>query len=110
LSAEDEYNVRAEDYVMEMPQSNERISGRDKMREFQETYPNPPSIKLRRIVGEGDLFVVEGLSDYGTEVSHVSDIVEFKNGKIWRETRYYAAPFEAPEWRAQWVEPITPIK
>jgi len=108
LSTEDEYNVRAEDYVMEMPQSNERIVGRDKMREFQEAYPNPPSIKLRRIVGAGNLFVVEGVSDYGTEVSNVADIVEFKDGKIWRETRYYAAPFEAPEWRAKWVEPIPP--
>jgi hypothetical protein len=31
-------------------------------------------------------------------------IVEFRDGKIWRDTRYYAEPFEAPEWRAQWVE------
>jgi hypothetical protein len=31
-------------------------------------------------------------------------IVEFRDGKIWRDTRYYAQPFEAPEWRAQWVE------
>ncbi len=54
LSAEDEYNLRADDYVMEMPQSSERIVGRDKMREFQKAYPNPPSIKLRRIIGEGD--------------------------------------------------------
>jgi hypothetical protein len=27
-----------------------------------------------------------------------------RDGKIWRDTRYYAEPFEAPEWRAQWVE------
>jgi hypothetical protein len=32
LSAEAEYNVRHEDYVMEMPQSEERIRGREKMR------------------------------------------------------------------------------
>ncbi len=50
--------------------------------------------------------MVEGISDYGPEVSHVADIVEFKDGKIWRETRYYAAPFDAPKWRAKWVEPI----
>jgi hypothetical protein len=31
-------------------------------------------------------------------------IVELKGGKMWRDTRYYAEPFEAPEWRAQWVE------
>ena len=26
--------------------------------------------------------------------------------RIARETRYYAEPFPAPEWRAQWAEPI----
>ncbi len=31
-------------------------------------------------------------------------IYELKDGKIWRDTRYYSQPFEAPEWRAQWVE------
>jgi hypothetical protein len=31
-------------------------------------------------------------------------IVEFRDGKIVRETRYYADPFEAPAWRAEWVE------
>jgi hypothetical protein len=32
--------------------------------------------------------------------------VEFRDGTIWRDTRYYAEPFQAPEWRAQWVEPM----
>jgi hypothetical protein len=50
LSAEAEYEVRHEDYVMEMPQSRERIKGREKMRLFQEDYPAPPTIQLRRVV------------------------------------------------------------
>jgi hypothetical protein len=105
LSPDEEYDARAEDYVMEMPQSGERIVGRDRMKAFQEAYPNPPSAKLRRIVGSGDLFIVEGRSDYGNEVAFVADIVEFDgDGKIARETRYYAGPFEPPEWRAEWVE------
>jgi quercetin dioxygenase-like cupin family protein len=29
-------------------------------------------------------------------------------GKIWRDTRYFAEPFETPEWRAQWVERMDP--
>jgi hypothetical protein len=106
LSPDEEYNLRAEDYVMDMPQSGERILGRDRMRAFQEAYPNPPSAQLRRIVGEGDVFVMEAISDYGNEVAFVANIVEFKHGKIVRETRYYASPFAAPEWRRQWVEPI----
>jgi hypothetical protein len=31
-------------------------------------------------------------------------IVELKDGKMWRDTRYYAEPFEAPEWRTHLVE------
>jgi hypothetical protein len=107
LSVEDEHAARTEDYVMEMPQSGERIVGRDRMRAFQEAYPNPPDARVRRIVGSGDLFVMEAFADYGGEVARVVDVVEFRDGKIAKETRYYAAPFDAPEWRAQWVEPIS---
>jgi hypothetical protein len=52
LSTEAEYNVRHEDYVMEMPQSGEHIRGREKMRQLQEDYPAPPTIQLRRVVLE----------------------------------------------------------
>jgi SnoaL-like protein len=104
LSPEEEYEIRHEDYVMEMPQSGERIRGRQKMRAFQEAYPNPPAMRLRRIIVEGHLWIMEGVSDYGGEIYHQIAIVELRDGKIWRETRYYAEPFEAPEWRAQWVE------
>jgi SnoaL-like domain len=107
LSPEAEYELRHPDYVMEMPQSGERIRGRDTMRAFQEAYPNPPTIQPRRVVGSGDVWVVEGRSDYGGgQIFHVSMIVEFRDGKIWRDTRYYAEPFAPPEWRAQWVEPM----
>jgi ketosteroid isomerase-like protein len=105
LSPEAEYELRHPDYVMEMPQSGERIRGRDNMRAFQEAYPNPPTITPRRVVGSGDVWVIEGRSDYGGgQIYHVAMIVEFRDGKIWRDTRYYAEPFQAPDWRAQWVE------
>ncbi len=105
LSAAAEYEMRHEDYVMEMPQSGERIRGREKMREFQEAYPTPPSIQLRRVLVRDGLWVVEGVNDYGGgQVFDVVLLIELKDGKMWRDRRYYAEPFEAPEWRAQWVE------
>jgi hypothetical protein len=105
LSPEQEYEARSPEYVMEMPQSGERIVGRDAMLAMQRAYPNPPDAKVRRIIGSGDLFVMEAVSDYpGGGVFHVTDIVEFSGGKIVRETRYYAEPFDPPEWRAEWVE------
>ena len=104
LSPEEEYELRHEDYVMEMPQSGERIRGRQNMREFQEAYPNPPSMQLRRVLVRDELWVAELVSDYGGQVYDVALIIELRDGKMWRDTRYYAEPFEAPEWRAQWVE------
>ena len=109
LSAHEEFNLRHEDYVMEMPQSGERMRGREKMQAFQDAYPNPPSIALRRVTVRDGLWVVEGTNDYGDgKLFNVVLIIELRDGKIWRDTRYYAEPFEAPEWRAQWVERYEP--
>jgi hypothetical protein len=104
LSPEEEYEIRHEDYVMEMPQSGERIRGREKMREFQEAYPSPPTMQLRRVIVREGLWVVEIVSDYGGRIYNSVLIIELRDGKMFRDTRYYAEPFEAPEWRAQWVE------
>jgi hypothetical protein len=108
LSAEAEYATRHEDYVMEMPQSGERIRGRDTMREFQRSFAdnsNPPTIHLRRVTVRDGLWILEGVNDYGEgDVFTVVLILELKDGKIWRDTRYYSEPFDAPPWRADLVE------
>jgi hypothetical protein len=106
LSPQAEYDLRHEDYVMEMPQSRERIRGRDAMRAMQEAFPNPPTITLRRVVGSGRVWVIEGTNDYGGDVWHAVVIFELADdGRIVRDTRYYTQASEAPAWRAEWVEP-----
>jgi hypothetical protein len=113
LDPKEEYDVRhPEDYVLEMPQSGERISGRDSMRRFQESYsthsPSDPirRIHLSRVLVRKNLWVVEGIADYddGREALDVVMILELRDGKMWRDRWYFAEPFEAPQWRAQWVE------
>jgi hypothetical protein len=112
LSPEEEYSVRHEDYVMEMPQSGERIRGRESMRRFQESYstlsPSDPMrrIRVRRVLVRDGLWVVEGVADYddGREALNVILIMELRDGKMWRDRWYFAGPFEAPQWRARWVE------
>jgi hypothetical protein len=89
---------------MEMPQSRERIRGRENMRAMQEHFPNPPHVKVRRVIGSGDLWVVEVENDYDGDVYHAVLILEFRDGKIARDTRYYTTSFEAPAWRSPWVE------
>jgi hypothetical protein len=37
-------------------------------------------------------------------VFDVMPILELRDGKMWRDRWYLAEPFEAPEWRVQWIE------
>lgn len=104
LSAEAEHEMRADDYVLEMPQSGERIVGRERMRAMQRDYPNPPSIQVLRITGAGDHFVVLARSDYSGDIYYVANVVEFADGRIARETRIYGTPFGPPDWRAEYVD------
>ncbi len=111
LSAEEEYEIRHEEYVMEMPQSGESIRGPENMRAFQGSLP--PATLTRRASGYAGCWsgtgwwVVEGVNDYGGgRIFTVVPIIELKDGKMFRDTRYYAEPFEAPEWRARLVERI----
>ena len=103
LSAEAEHELRTDDYVLELPQSGERIVGRDRVREMQREYPAPPSIQILRITGAGDNFVVLGRSDYGGDIYYVANVVEFRDGRIARETRIYGPPFDPPQWRAKYA-------
>ena len=106
LDPDAEYELRHEDFVADMPQSGERIRGRENLRAMQRAFPpdRVPTFQVRRVTGGGDVWTIEAVGDYGGEVYLVVCIVEFRDGKIARETRYYPEPFEPPEWRAQWVE------
>ena len=54
---------------------------------------------------------VEGTIDYGDgfPVSYVG-IGELRDGKVAKMTEYFANPFEAPAWRADFVERMEPVK
>jgi hypothetical protein len=103
-----------DDYVQEWPQSGERIVGRDAAIKLDESYQQAtgtsPKMSLRRILGGGDVYVVEGTIDYGdgTPVSYVG-VAEFQDGKVHKMTEYFANPFPAPEWRAGFVERMEPV-
>jgi hypothetical protein len=59
---------------------------------------------VRRIVGEGNLWVTEYVINYEGKRAYTVSIMEFRDGKVSHETQYFADPFDAPAWRAQWVE------
>ena len=102
-----EYEARHEDFTVEFPQSGERMD-RDGLRKLQERFPSgAPRIQLRRLIGADDLWIAETVIHYTDgKVLHGVSIVEFRDGKIWKETRYYGEPFDALAWRAEWAERI----
>ena len=108
LSPDREYELRAPHFVMEMPQSGERIPGRDAVRSMQEAFPAPPqSVKVRRVVGRGHVWVLEAETDYGEGPWVAAVIVELDDdGLIVRDTRYYAERSAPPAWRSAWVEAL----
>ena len=94
-----------DDAIMDWPQSGEKVVGANNRRGIYQSFPQLPTITPRRIVSDGDLVVAEATLDYGAEIaSKTVFIFEFRDGKIAKETAYWSEPFEAPAWRAKWVE------
>ena len=95
-----------DDYVQDWPQSGERIVGRDNAIAINRHFPGGlPSMRFRRTLAGGDLAVLEVELTYGDGSRYLGvSVIELRDGKVVRETDYFAQPFQAPQWRAQWVE------
>jgi len=51
-----------------------------------------------------DLWITEFVITYDARPSYTVSIMEFRDGKVARETQYFGDPFEPGPSRAQWVE------
>ena len=124
-------SLMADDFVDEMPQSGERTHGRDNYRKIFENYPGgvgttdatgrrivgsedrwimTPTFSTLRVEGSGDTYTYTGTVRYGDGSTwQIIAIATLRDGRIARTTTWYAAPFEAPEWRAPFVERFPPI-
>jgi hypothetical protein len=101
---ETEHLIYHEDAVLEYPQSGERTRGRSNIQNQRASQPSNKRFSIRRIIGSGDLWVTEFVLTYDGKPSYTVSIMEFKGAKVARETQYFADPFVAPTFRAQWVE------
>ena len=99
-----EHDIYREDAVLEYPQSGERIRGRRNIQASRVAQPNSKRFTVRRIVGSGDLWVTEFILSYDGRPSYTVSVMEFLDGKVARETQYFADPFEPAPSRAHLVE------
>jgi len=99
-----EHRIYLDDAVLEYPQSGELTRGRRNIQGQRESQPNKKRFTIRRIIGSGELWVTEFILMYDNKPSYTVSIMEFKGDKVARETQYFADPFPASAFRAQWVE------
>jgi hypothetical protein len=101
---EAEHEIYQEDAVLEYPQSGERIRGRRNIQASRTVQPNKKRFSVRRIIGAGGLWVTEFVLTYDGRPSYTVSIMEFRDGKVARETQYFGDPFEPGPSRAHLVE------
>jgi SnoaL-like domain len=99
-----EHQIYREDAVLEYPQSAERIRGRRSIQASRAAQPSVKRFTVRRIFGTAELWITELVLTYDGRPSFVVSIMEFKEGKVARETQYFGDPFAPGPSRAQWVE------
>jgi len=115
------------DYVGRYPQSGEVIRGPANLLAISQNFPGQeqgrlstsvanirgrddefittPSWSIVHLTGSGDEFTLTGTINYPNgETWHSVVLITVRDGTIWRETDYFGAPFEAPPWRAPFVE------
>jgi len=93
-----------DDATMDWPQSRERVAGASNRRAIYSAFPQLPTITPRRMLSAGDLVTLEATLDYDGPKYETVFIFELDDGRIRKETAYWSEPFEAPDWRADWVE------
>jgi ketosteroid isomerase-like protein len=94
------------DYVLEWPQSGECIHGRVNFAALNTAYPAEGKweFRINQIVSEGDLVVSNVTVTDGKRTDQAITFTTIRDARIWRQVEYWPEPFEAPPWRAQWVE------
>lgn len=102
----------ADDVVYEMPQTRERVRGRDAYVRFNQEYPGDWRLEIRRLVADGRraatwvAFRVSG-DRFGPDVEEMTGITFFdldETGRITTITDVWPEPYEPPADRAHLVE------
>jgi hypothetical protein len=97
-----------DDAVLEYMPSGERIRGRAAITASRHAYPGRPThFQVGRWFGADDHVAVELTMYIDGDVPHpVAAILDVRDGLISRERLYICEPWEAPQSRAPWAEPL----
>ena len=95
-----------EEFVLEWPQSGERVRGRQNFVAINQNYPAHGrwEFTIHRILAEGDEAVSDVDVTDGVIRGRVITFSKIRDGKIVHQTEFWPDPFEPADWRTQWVE------
>lgn len=95
----------SDDYVLEWPQSKERIFGRENFAKVNEEYPANGrwSFTVNRIVGNAAEVVSDVSVTDGTQHARAITFTLVHDGKITRKTEFWPENYPAPENRKHLV-------
>ncbi len=96
----------ADDYVLEWPQSQERLRGRDNFAQVNEEYPAHGrwQFTIHKIVGNATEAVSDVAITDGTVRARAITFSTVLNGKITRQVEFWPENYPAPENRRHLVE------
>jgi limonene-1,2-epoxide hydrolase len=96
----------AEHAVVDWPASAERVVGRANFIAVNREYPEGWSIRILRIVAEGEQVVSEVEVPHPDGIFRAASFWTVTNGQIRRGTEYWTTlgADQRPEWRARYVE------
>jgi len=95
-----------DDYVLDWPQSQERIRGRENFVAINEHYPaaGPWHFVVERLIGDEQGVATEVVVTDGVTTARAITFSVVRDGRIVQQTEYWPDPFAPPSWRAPWVE------
>jgi ketosteroid isomerase-like protein len=98
----------ADDFVLDWPQSNERIRGRDNFAAMNEEYPAHGrwTFTINRLIGDEHEAVSDVLVSDGVQNARAISFFSIEDGKIARMVEYWPDNYPAPENRRHLVERI----
>lgn len=95
-----------DEYILEWPQSRERIRGRANFAVINENYPAHGrwEFMIHRIIAQDNEVVSDVNVSDGVISGRVITFSTIRDGKILRQVEFWPDPFEPAAWRAQWIE------
>ncbi len=99
-------SILSDDFVLEWPQSGERIRGRDNYAAMNEQYPAHGrwTFTINRLMGNQSEAVSDVTVSDGVQIARAISFFDRHDGKIIRMVEYWPDPFAARENRKHLVE------